>query len=280
MSWLAKIAPAGPQVMALRSRKRAEGQARVGPFASAALPNGAFPFRQAGGRMMGNDGRCMFTAAPVPFFNAMPLRPFALLLTALLGLTQCGAGDAVCPLDKLPPATQTGENTAGCLINGQPWTSRVVRGLGSPNGPSAVAMYRGVGAGAHFLQLSFAKAIGDKTHPNDDTIIMMHLPEITQPGTYVLDQPPGSLGVFGANGTPAYATFTLRTSPSRTGPEQVLFTGPTATGRLVVTQLTPAPPGGTTATGVVSGTFEFTARAGTTGPTMHLTEGRFDCSLY
>ena len=170
--------------------------------------------------MVGDDGRRMFTTTSVPFLTAMPLRPSALLLTqlltALLGLTQCGVNlDGVYPLDKLPPATQTGEDTAGCLIDGQPWTSRVVRGLGSPNGPSAVALYRGVGAGPHFLQLSFSKAIDDKTHPNDDTIITMYLPEITQPGTYVLDQTPSSLGVFGANGTPAYATFTLRTSPSR-----------------------------------------------------------------
>ena len=55
---------------------------------------------------MGDDERRMFRAAPIPFLTTMPLlRPSALLLTALLGLTQCGIGDAVYPLDKLPPAT-------------------------------------------------------------------------------------------------------------------------------------------------------------------------------
>ena len=28
------------------------------------------------------------------------------------------------PLDELPPATQTGANTFGCLINGEPWYNR------------------------------------------------------------------------------------------------------------------------------------------------------------
>lgn len=45
----------------------------------------------------------------------------ALLLAALLGLSQCKKKDPA-PVDQLPPATQTGANTIGCLVNGQPWT--------------------------------------------------------------------------------------------------------------------------------------------------------------
>ncbi|QKG53326.1 hypothetical protein [Hymenobacter sp. BRD67] len=46
------------------------------------------------------------------------------LLTALLGLTQCQKSDPSLakPEDQLPPATQTGAGTFGCLFNGQPWT--------------------------------------------------------------------------------------------------------------------------------------------------------------
>lgn len=38
---------------------------------------------------------------------------------ALLLLTQCKKAD---PESALPPETQTGANTFGCLLNGQPWT--------------------------------------------------------------------------------------------------------------------------------------------------------------
>jgi hypothetical protein len=44
-------------------------------------------------------------------------------LALLLLLTQCkkDAGPPK-PEDQLPPATQTGQGTFGCLLNGQPWT--------------------------------------------------------------------------------------------------------------------------------------------------------------
>ena len=45
----------------------------------------------------------------------------ALLLAALLGLSQCKKNSPA-PEEQLPPATQTGANTLGCLVNGQPWT--------------------------------------------------------------------------------------------------------------------------------------------------------------
>ena len=42
---------------------------------------------------------------------------------ALLGLSQCKKADQAPakPEDQLPPATQTGANTLGCLIDGQAW---------------------------------------------------------------------------------------------------------------------------------------------------------------
>ena len=51
----------------------------------------------------------------------MNKRPATLLLAALLGLSQCKKNDPK-PEDQLPPATQSGANTFGCLVNGQPWT--------------------------------------------------------------------------------------------------------------------------------------------------------------
>ena len=48
-------------------------------------------------------------------------RTAALLLAALPGLSQCQKTDPD-PASQLPAATQTGANTFGCLLNGQPWT--------------------------------------------------------------------------------------------------------------------------------------------------------------
>ena len=45
-----------------------------------------------------------------------------LLLTLPLALLLGCKKDAPDPVDQLPPATQTGANTFGCLVNGQAWT--------------------------------------------------------------------------------------------------------------------------------------------------------------
>jgi hypothetical protein len=59
-----------------------------------------------------------------PLFHMRLPAPIPLLLAALLGLSQCKKQDAdpARPEDQLPPATQTGQHTFGCLLNGQPWT--------------------------------------------------------------------------------------------------------------------------------------------------------------
>ena len=44
-----------------------------------------------------------------------------LLLLSLALLLGCKKNEPA-PADQLPPATQTGANTLGCLVNGQPWT--------------------------------------------------------------------------------------------------------------------------------------------------------------
>jgi len=49
-----------------------------------------------------------------------------LFLPALLSLSCCKKDDdqPVDPVNQLPPATQTGANTAGCLVNGEPFTPK------------------------------------------------------------------------------------------------------------------------------------------------------------
>ncbi|UOQ73224.1 hypothetical protein [Hymenobacter cellulosilyticus] len=55
----------------------------------------------------------------------MPFRRVfsAPLLLAILPLLQCKS-DVTGPESQLPPATQNGANTFGCLVNGRPWTPR------------------------------------------------------------------------------------------------------------------------------------------------------------
>lgn len=45
--------------------------------------------------------------------------PILLLITCLLCFAQCKKDKTKTPLEQLPPETQTGANTFGCLINGQ-----------------------------------------------------------------------------------------------------------------------------------------------------------------
>src|SRR5690554_904281 len=49
-----------------------------------------------------------------------------LLLPLLMLLLSCDKDDdkPADPVDQLPPATQTGANTAGCLVNGEPFTPK------------------------------------------------------------------------------------------------------------------------------------------------------------
>src|SRR5699024_4348154 len=57
---------------------------------------------------------------------------FCLIFTLCAAMTSCSKDDnnSKDPVDQLPPATQTGENTIGCLVNGEPLLPKGI----SPNG--------------------------------------------------------------------------------------------------------------------------------------------------
>jgi len=61
----------------------------------------------------------------------------SVLLITSLCFTQCKK-NATNPVDELPPATQTGANTFGCLINGQPFTP----GGSALSGPDLAGIYQ------------------------------------------------------------------------------------------------------------------------------------------
>ncbi|GAA4352522.1 hypothetical protein GCM10023185_12310 [Hymenobacter saemangeumensis] len=85
-----------------------------------------------------------------------------LFLTAAAALfSACGKDDPD-PVDQLPPATQTGANTFGCLVNGQPWTPKGNNGTSNYTvsydpayryGTLNVGAYRYVGKGTNDYQI-------------------------------------------------------------------------------------------------------------------------------
>ena len=87
------------------------------------------------------------------------MKPYLPLLAALLGLGQCTKDD---PEASLPPATQTGANTFGCLVNGQVWTPKGNNGSSNYSvsydptyrkGTLNVGTYRYIGQGANDYQM-------------------------------------------------------------------------------------------------------------------------------
>ena len=208
----------------------------------------------------------------------VPLPTAALLFASLLGLTQClPFPDSVPrPEDKLPAATQTGANTAGCVVDGLTWVPRQNGFVfGGPPLTAIDVVWGKVPGGRHPLALVLVKNIDDVTQVHDQTSLHLYLPDITQPGTFVLDQ---SANPSVVNGPAAYAGFHFGRSPTRE-----LRTGPGAPGRLIVTRLD-------TSARIVSGTFEFTPAEVTSGftgngtpipggKTVRVTQGRFDCKF-
>ena len=194
----------------------------------------------------------------------MPFRPAVLLLLPLLGLTQCIMEGGYYPVQPMPDATQSGANTAGCVVDGLPWVANYYdTTIGVPSPRPVWARWDNFSAGRpNQLSLRFLKDIADRAQVHHDTNIKLELPGITRPGTFVLDQPATPRST-----SPAYAAFTF----SKPTPDQELLTGPGFPGRVVVTRFD-------TLSRVVSGTFEFTARQASGGATVRVTEGRFDCT--
>ena len=176
----------------------------------------------------------------------MRLPPTPLLLAALLGLSQCKKNDPD-PVSQLPPATQTGANTFGCLVNGQPWTPRGSDGTSNYtvsydqniySGSLEVKVYRLSGGFGQFINFG--------------------CDSISTTGIYSLNRPSRS------------AFFTDTESPSACQNYDGQL-GQYRRGNLTITRLDRA-------AGIVSGTFAFTLyKPGC--DSVRITQGRFDRQL-
>ena len=76
-----------------------------------------------------------------------------LVIVGLLIITSCDKNDDQIPLEQLPPATQTGAQTFGCLINGKPF----IPPLFGSNSPRAFYQFA---RGAYTLGISAGKGGG------------------------------------------------------------------------------------------------------------------------
>ncbi|MDQ2770914.1 MAG: DUF6252 family protein [Bacteroidota bacterium] len=175
------------------------------------------------------------------------MKTYLLLLAALLGLSQCHKKDPE-PVDQLPPATQTGANTFGCLVNGQGWTPQGYNGrsnyslvydAGYRNGTLNISTYRYGGNGSPDVQY-----------------ITLASDSLKAIGRYPLTIPHHQEALF---------------SDSRTKCEFLGGDPYYRRGTLTITRLD-------LQAGIISGTFEFTlAKPGC--DTIKITQGRFDKRL-
>ena len=166
----------------------------------------------------------------------------------MLFLAQCRPATPApaTPESQLPPATQTGAHTFGCLLNGQPWT---------PSSNYGVANYR--------LIYDPAYAGGDlevriyRLNQTVNQYFLINSTQINKAGSYYLNGI--TSGIYYSTGVkgPCY--------------EYNNSAGAATQGQLIITKLD-------LAAGIVSGTFAF--RLWQPGcDTVKVTAGRFDYKL-
>ena len=173
-----------------------------------------------------------------------------LLLATLLGLSQCQKNDAgpARPEDQLPPATQTGQHTFGCLLNSQPWTP------GGNVGPLNYRLIYDAGYAGGDLEIRAYRYVDAL---KDTQYFLITGAPISKVGTYPLDGK--TAGVYYSSGIkgPCYEYYN---NPKLTVQGQLIVS------RLDLTQ------------GIVSGTFSFKLfQPGC--DTVKITQGRFDSKL-
>jgi len=180
----------------------------------------------------------------------MKVTCYALTLAALVLLLSACATDEPNPVDRLPPATQTGANTFGCLVNGQPWTPK-----GNASYPNYTLSYDEFPDGG-LLQVNAYRLLGQGAA--DFETISLWTKRISGIGTFSFQNTATSIASFDNRKRNCYWSSSDSTTTYRWG----LFT---------ITRLD-------LQVGIVSGTFAFTMyKPGC--DSVHVTDGRFDYKL-
>ena len=171
---------------------------------------------------------------------------------ALLGLSQCkkkDPGPPPTPESLLPPATQTGANTFGCLLNGQPWTPSGFDGR-SNYSVSYDPTYNG-----GTLSITAYRYFGQAPKSRQDMVLGAI--NLNNAGTYQLNLPNERVAGF---------------RDWQTGCEFLQSENTYRRGTLTITRLD-------VQAGIISGTFDFTLYKSSCGDTIKVTQGRFDKKL-
>ncbi len=190
------------------------------------------------------------THSPLRGQGVFYFQPFKTLSIAVIALSFLAAEcekEKLSPIDQLPPATQTGANTFGCLINGEAFKPSGSN-LGGPILSASYILYNG----------KYGLSIGASRGGGGDMVVIAifatEMPEPLAEGTYsLISYGPGNI-------SGAYKLGLDDVSTTEENP-----------GTLVITKLD-------TGAGIISGTFEFTV-TDIHGNTIEITDGRFDMDI-
>lgn len=171
-----------------------------------------------------------------------------LLLGVLLGLSQCKKKSPD-PVDQLPPATQTGAGTFGCLVNGQVWMPQ------GNDGTSNYTVSYDTFPDGGLLEIATYRIDGPGV--SDFQSLSLWTKQLNNPGAFSFQNTQTAIARFNDQKTNCF----WRSSDPNTYRR----------GTLTLTRLDRQ-------AGIISGTFEFTlAKPGC--DSVRVTQGRFDRKL-
>ena len=190
------------------------------------------------------------------------IRLSCLLLLAFASCKSCKKDVEPSPESKLPPATQTGANTAGCLINGVAW---IPNGTGGFMGSGPISAIGGVQD--KFIIISFNRNFYDNTVQGDAvekiTLCINNYKTLGErllnfdTEIYPNSLSPQNYGYYSVRASGAYENRYVTTSM--------------VVGKATITQFHQLRSDGPT-----SGTFEFDAIDPVTNKIISIKNGRFD----
>ena len=180
------------------------------------------------------------------------------LLGLMLGLTLAACKKDDTDPNGLPPATQEGKNTAGFLLNGQPWLP--VKNPSLPaNSPVGATWASRNYMGGRALQIY----ISHHPNSNDYTLLSFIFHNVRHAGTFALNQDIDPVVISGPR--PPYAVYSMY----EPGPARKFYTGAAARGQIIITRFD-------TLARVVAGTFEAKLKEDGGPDSLTITQGRFD----
>jgi hypothetical protein len=144
----------------------------------------------------------MFKINASPFWKPRLLTIYASLLVALcLVSSGCSEDEELSPEEQLPPITQTGENTFGCLINGELFMPTDGRGASFGPRDPGILIWSIDGVHTEFDVHDF------QGNPPSDLLIHLENVKIQGEGEYIINSSNGQRGIDGNQNTFVHGTF-------------------------------------------------------------------------